>query len=104
LRFEAVRESLERAATERPDFWSVVGQIELRLLTALAAQQLAAAAPGLIEAFRNLKARVPAPGMWDSVHAEARFTLEPYAGVAGAAEKKAAAAVLGVLQALATAT
>jgi hypothetical protein len=103
-RIEAVRESLERAATERPDFWSVVGQSELRLLTALAAQQLAAAAPGLIEAFRDLKARVPAPGMWDSVHAEARFTLEPYAGVAAAAEKKAAAAVLGVLQALATAT
>jgi hypothetical protein len=102
-RIEAVRESLERAANERPDFWSVVGQIELRVLTALAARQLAASTPALVDAFGNLKARVPAPGMWDSVHAEARFTLEPYRGVASAAEKKAASALLDALQAMAAA-
>ncbi|HWK83347.1 MAG TPA: hypothetical protein VNS61_06375, partial [Caldimonas sp.] len=102
-RIEAVRESLDRAATERPDFWAVVGQIELRVLTALAAQQLAGAAPGLVDDFQNLKARVPAPGMWDSVHSEARFTLEPYRGIASAAEKKAATALLDALQAMAQA-
>ena len=103
-RIDAVRESLARAATERPDFWSVVGQIELRVLTALAAQQLAGATPALIDAFKNLKARVPAPGMWDSVYSEARFTLEPYLGIASAAEKKAATALLDALQTMAAAS
>jgi hypothetical protein len=74
------------------------------VLTALAAGQLADAAPALVDAFGNLKARVPAPGMWDSVHADARFTLEPYGGIASAAEKKAAAALLDALQAMAAAT
>ena len=100
-RIEAVRESLERAATERPDFWAVVGQIELRVLIALASQQLAGEAPVLVDEFQSLKARVPAPGMWDSVHSEARFTLEPYLGIASAAEKKAATALLDALAAMA---
>ncbi|MGZ5713036.1 MAG: DUF7379 domain-containing protein [Caldimonas sp.] len=99
-RIEAVRESLARAATERPDFWSVVGLIELRVLVALAAQQLAGEASALVDEFQNLKERVPAPGMWDSVHSEARFTIEPYLGVASAAEKKAATALLDALKAM----
>jgi tetratricopeptide (TPR) repeat protein len=102
-RIEAVRESLDRAATERPDFWSAVGQIELRVLTALGAQQLAPVAPPLIDALRDLKGRVPAPGMWDSVYSEARFTLEPYQALADAAEKKAAATLLAALKVMAAA-
>ena len=47
----AVQESLARAAAERPDFWSVVGQIELRVLEAIAAQQLAQQSGALIAAF-----------------------------------------------------
>ena len=35
-RMRAVQESLERAAREQPDFWCVVGQIELRVLAAVA--------------------------------------------------------------------
>jgi len=96
-RSDAVRQSLERAALERPDFWSVVGQTELRLLTSLAAQQLAGVAPALISEFRELKERVPARHMWDSVHAEARFTLEPYEGMASVAERRAARALLDAL-------
>jgi len=96
-RADAVRQSLERAALERPDFWSVVGQTELRLLTSLAAQQLAGVAPALISEFRELKERVPARHMWDSVHAEARFTLEPYEGMASVAERRAARALLDAL-------
>ena len=100
-RMRAVQESLVRAARERPDFWSVVGQSELRLLEAVAAQRLAADAPALLAAFRDLKARVPARAMWDSVHAEARFTLEPYLGIANAAERRAANDLLGALGAMA---
>ena len=101
-RIEAVRASLERAATQRPDFWVVVGQIELRMLTSLAASQLAAGADALIGDYESLKTRVPAPGMWDSVHTDARFTIEPYLAVASAAEKKAATRLLDALAAMAS--
>ncbi len=100
-RIEAVRESLERAATARPDFWVGVGQIELRMLTSLAASQLAASADALIGDYENLKARVAAPGMWDSVHVDARFVIEPYLAAAGAPEKKAATRLLDALAAMA---
>ena len=102
-RMRAVQESLERAAREQPDFWCVVGMIELRVLAAVAAQQLAGQAPTLIVDFQELKARVPAPSMWDSVRDEARFTLEPYQGIASAAERRAAQALLDALRVMAEA-
>ncbi len=100
-RMRAVEESLARAASERPDFWSVVGQIELRVLVAVAGQRLADEAASLIADFGDLKARVPARTMWDSVYAEARFTIEPYAAIANAAERRAAEALLEALRAMA---
>jgi hypothetical protein len=103
-RLEAVRDSLAKAAAAQPDFWSVVGQSELRALEALARGQLADANPALIKAFRELKARVPAPRMWDSVYTEARFMLEPYRAAAGAAEAKAAKELLACLDELARTT
>jgi CHAT domain-containing protein/pimeloyl-ACP methyl ester carboxylesterase len=102
-RVRAVQESLARAATASPDFWSVVGQIELRVLEAVAAQKLADESSALIAAFSDLKARVPAKSMWDSVHSEARFTLEPYQGIASAAEQRAARALLDALATMASA-
>ncbi|MEO8056898.1 MAG: CHAT domain-containing protein [Burkholderiales bacterium] len=102
-RLSLVRESLDKAATEHPDFWSVVGQTELSLLEALAQRRLAGSAPGLLLAFRELKARVPSSSGWDSVYTEARFTLEPYQKVASAAEQRAAAEILAGLKALAAA-
>ena len=102
-RMRAVQQSLERAANERPDFWCVVGQIELRVLAAVAGQQLAGQAPTLIGEFQELKSRVPAPSMWDSVRDEARFTLEPYQGIASVAERRAAQALLDALRVMAEA-
>jgi len=102
-RMRAVQESLARASSERPDFWSVVGQIELRVLVAVAARQLAGESVALIAEFTDLKSRVPARTMWDSVHSEARFTLEPYLGIASAAEQRAARALLDALAAMAAA-
>ncbi len=102
-RLQAVREQVERAARDRPDFWSVVGTIELAVLGAVAAEQLAGAADDLVAEFRALKSRVPALDMWGSVHAEARFTLEPYAAIATPAERKAASAMLEALAAMARA-
>jgi hypothetical protein len=102
-RLDAVRESLDRAATEKPDFWSVVGQTELGLLEALAQGRLAGAGPGLMDAFRALKLRVPALSNWETVYTETRFTLEPYQAVASATESRAAVELLKGLKALATA-
>ena len=99
-RMRAVQESLARAATERPDFWSVVGQIELRVLVAVSAKNLSAEVGDLISDFRDLKARVPARSMWDSVNSEARFTLEPYEASAAPAEQAAAKVLLGALASL----
>ena len=100
-RMRAVEESLARAASERPDFWSVVGQIELRVLVAVAGHRLAGESASLIAEFDDLKARVPARTMWDSVYAEARFTIEPYGAVADPAERRAAEALLDALKAMA---
>ena len=101
-RMRAVQDSLDRAAREQPDFWSVVGQIELRVLAAIAARQLAGQGPALLAEFTDLKSRIAARSMWDSVHTEARFTLEPYQKRASAAERRAAQALLGALEAMAT--
>jgi hypothetical protein len=102
-RLSAVRESLNLAATEKPDFWSVVGQTELGLLEALAQGRLAGSGPGLMQTFRELKLRVPATSSWDSVYTDARFTLEPYQTVASATEVRAAVELLKGLKALAAA-
>ena len=76
---------------------------ELRVLVAVAAQRLAGESAALIAEFTDLKARVPARTMWDSVHSEARFTLEPYLGIASAVEQRAARALLDALAAMAAA-
>ncbi len=102
-RMKAAADSMLQAATDSPDFWSVVGQSELMLLAALANGQLASAEPGLTTALRALKERVPAPMMWDSVYNEALFTLEPYTLMARPAEKHAAQSLLKTLKTLAAA-
>jgi len=107
-RMKAAADSLLKAETDKPDFWSVVGQSELRMLAALAKGQLASAEPRLTTALRALNARVPSLQMWDSVYKEAQFTLEPYIAMAGkaeksVAEKKAAQSLLEALKAMATA-
>jgi tetratricopeptide (TPR) repeat protein len=101
-RFQEVRESLRETAAAEPDFWSSVGQIELRVLEAVCAGALAADAAAVAEKLRDLKARVPAPSMWDSVHTEARFTLEPYRALhkAGSPEHRAAGSLLAELKAM----
>ena len=101
-RVKAASDSLRRAATDHPDFWSVVGQTELLILAALAKGQVAKAEPGVTASLLDLKARVPAAWMWDSVYNEAQFALEPYIAMAGAAERRAAQKLLDTLLTMAT--
>ena len=102
-RISEVRKALQKAATDKPEFRSVVGQTELRILSALVAGNLACVGPELTETLRELKARMPAPDMWDSVFNEAQFTLEPYQAQAPVSsdEKRAAGELLTALQGMA---
>jgi tetratricopeptide (TPR) repeat protein len=97
-RVKSVGDALHRIATDSPDFSSVVGQTELLILAALAKGQLASMLPGALASLRDLKARVPAVSMWDSVHSEAQFTLLPYIEMASAAECRAANELLEMLR------
>ena len=102
-RMKAVADSLNRAAADKPDFWSVVGQAELAMLAALGSARLAAAEPALTATLRELKKRVPAVLMWDSVWNEAQFTLDPYIAIAAPAEQRAARNLLDALASMAAA-
>ena len=54
-----------------------------------------------VSSLRDLKSRVPAAWMWDSVYNEAQFTLLPYVAFAGGDEKRAAGELLDALKAMA---
>ncbi len=100
-RIAEARRSIEAKARSDPDFWSLAGVSELLLIEALAAGAVEAALPGVLAGLRDLKLRVTAVWLWDSVLNQARYTVEPYLGVAGRAEKAAAQRLLRELQALA---
>ncbi|APW38026.1 hypothetical protein RD110_13165 [Rhodoferax koreense] len=100
-RLTQVRAALQDAAERRPDFWSVVGGIELRLLQALTDRTLVEAADALRHDLQDLKTRVSAPAMWASVYAQARFVLGPYRAQAGAPDARAADDLLSSLEAMA---
>jgi len=100
-----VRQSLQAKASADPDFWALAGTSELALMEALAQARLADAAPAILAGLQDLKARVDAAWMWDSVLTQARFIVEPYRdhAAAGAAEKRAAATWLDEIARLAKA-
>ncbi|MEP6964750.1 MAG: tetratricopeptide repeat-containing protein, partial [Polaromonas sp.] len=107
-RLARVRDALQTAAAQQPDFWCVAGQSELLLLQSLAYGELSRVAAGLVQDLQALKVRVAAPQMWASVYAQARFMLQPYlaqpgiANPANAANRQAAESLLQALQALAS--
>jgi pimeloyl-ACP methyl ester carboxylesterase len=90
----AARRSLEARARNDPDFWSVVGQTELRVYEALAARGLAAALPSILREYDDLRQRVGAAWMWSSVRDQLAFILPKYAARARGAEPTAAGALL----------
>jgi len=102
-RIREVAESLQSAAAAKPDFWSVVGLTELRVLSGLARGDLAGIVGEVDDQLRELKGRVPSLGKWDSVYSEALFTLLPYQAIDGLAanEKRAAQTLLATLAELA---
>ena len=74
-----VASSLEAKRANDADFWSVVGEIELRQYQAIARKRLAAAYPQLLKAYQDLHKRVAATRMWSSVYDTACLVLPSYA-------------------------
>ena len=81
-------------AASDPDFWSVVGGIELDQYQALAKRRLATARPALEKAYRDLQRRVRSTRMWASVYDTACLVLPTYAARTTGREKPAAQALL----------
>jgi len=92
---EATSRSLDAKTGSDPDFWSVVGQVELQLYSSLAeGRKLTAARETLERGYDDLHKRVAAASMWASAYDTAAFVLRRYAARATKVEKKAAGALL----------
>ncbi len=94
----AVRRSMMAAP---PDFWSVVGQTELTMYTALFAGALEENLESLTEEFKAHHGHVNAPKRWATIHDNAMFVLEKYAQRATPREAAAAGVLLKTLSELA---
>ncbi|MCB1995890.1 MAG: CHAT domain-containing protein, partial [Rhodoferax sp.] len=97
---ERARLSAQRKVTEAPDFWSVVGLVEIDAFVAAARGRLAAELPALLARLEDLHVRVPAPKSWRSVHDNAEYALRARAGTS-AGEPQAITAWLDRLRACA---
>ena len=84
-----------------PDFWSVVGQTELNMYTALFSGTLAENLESLIEEFKGHHDRVSAPMRWATIHDNATFVLSKYQQRATASERAAAGRLLDFIAGLA---
>jgi tetratricopeptide (TPR) repeat protein len=98
---DILRNSLGVKVRNDPDFWSVVGETELRLYEALSRGDLASSRETIEREFRDVYERVTAVNMWRSVYDNAEFVLPKYAARASDAEKRAAKDVLSLLRQLA---
>lgn len=89
----AVRKNLDETARTDPNFWTVVGDAELRLYEALSSDTLAGdVCKKLIDAYKILYDRVQSRRRWDSVYDNAYFILERYRDVTPPSDSSVAAA------------
>jgi tetratricopeptide (TPR) repeat protein len=92
----ATRKCLETKAETDPDFWSVLGQTELKLYEVLATEKLSdgSTREEIERQYDKVHQRVSAARMWASVYDTACFVLPRYGSRASAAERDAATALL----------
>ena len=74
-RWAAVRQMLVNKTRDDPDFFSVVGLTELRLLETLLTGALSVACADIVSEFDALHARMPSAPKWKSVHDQLDFVL-----------------------------
>ncbi|MEY2891443.1 MAG: hypothetical protein RJA98_1351, partial [Pseudomonadota bacterium] len=84
----AVTRSLAQQNLSAPDFWSVVGDSELRVMVALCQQRVAEIWPTIRVALDDLHTRQPAAQQWASVRDQAELLLVPYLAIEGLPESE----------------
>jgi len=89
-----IRADLDSMARDKPDFWNVVSQIELRLYESLSRGDLAIEVSKIIAAYDDLHLRIQLEWMWSSVYDQAQFVLPKYAKNAPATEQEATKRVM----------
>ena len=94
----AARKSLLAKNQDDPDFWSVVGAVEIDLFEALAARRLGDQLDALLAAYGDLHTRMTGRSEWRSVADQADLVLTPYSQRSAAAEASAARQLLAVLK------
>ncbi len=94
----AVRKSLAEKNRDEPDFWSVVGGVEIDLYEAVARRRLADQTEGLMAAYGDLHNRMTGKSEWRSVADQAHLVLAAYAQRSPAAEVTAAQQLLALLK------
>ncbi len=86
----AVQSALVAKTLDDPDFFSVVGLTEWRMLLAIAQGSLSQACAGIVAEFDALHARVPSAAKWKSVHDQLDFVLAGVVVHGALAERQAA--------------
>jgi hypothetical protein len=100
-----VGRSIEKAAHDSPDFWSIVAQTQFDMLKSLLRCQLQRVQTEIEASLKDLHNRISTHRYWIYVYDDAFFLLEPYLEFArgqeqeenGAAEAAAAAALITLL-------
>jgi hypothetical protein len=87
---DTARACLRARIASDPDFWSVVGEIELAFYEALSAGALAPALKALCDAYDDVGRRVTSAWRWKSVRDQLDFVLPRYVARASASERDAA--------------
>src|SRR4030095_8808481 len=75
---DAIRADLDAIVRDKPNFWNVVSQTELRLYESLSRGNLAMEVQKIIAAYDDLHLRIQQEWMWSSVYDQARFVLPKY--------------------------
>jgi tetratricopeptide (TPR) repeat protein len=88
-RVARVRQSLQQRCLHDPDFWTLVGMIEVDAFEAAAAGRMAPAVTRLVERAHDLRQRAQALKSWASVADTAEFALARWHAHARGAEKAA---------------
>jgi hypothetical protein len=93
-----VRQRLAEKTRDDPDFWSVAGLTELRVYEAVAARALAPVQASIADEYGELHRRVSGTNFWRSLYDTTRFVLDRYQARANAAERRACADLVNLLE------
>jgi hypothetical protein len=96
--FDDTKKSLAAKNEDDPDFWSIVGEIEIDLYGAVEQATLVKDRASLETRYRDLRARMRGGSDWSSVYDTALFVLAKYRERATPDERRASDALLSTLE------